>query len=514
MKRDKRKKRIISHPITTFAIISTIVIILSGLLAFLEVNVEYDRITASGEIESAVQTVHSLLNVQGIRYIFSSAAKNFVNFAPLGMILIALLGVGVAEKSGLLRVIFQKTTNKIKPKTLTFIIVFLGIITNFVSEVGYVILVPLAGLVFLANKRHPLAGMAAAFAGITGGYAANFLVGPIDGSLAFYTTAAARIIDSNYVVDPASNIFIGIAAVVTLSFVGMYITEKIIVPKLGRYTQCEELEEPEINEKQKRGLKYSLIATGIMLLLFIYAILPGVSSLPGSGMLLDPTETNFINQVFGYNSFFQEGIVFIVSIIFLVAGLFYGIGAKTVKTDRDLAGFLTSSFEGVGNYIVIIFFASQLFAYFRETQIGDFLVAFIGKSLSNISFTGLPLILILIIVVALLNILITNPTVKWAILAPAIVPICMQLNLTPEFTQAIFRAGDSMTNMITPLLAYFAIFLALAHKYEQKREAITIKKALSIMYPYSIAFSIAWVVLILSFYIINIPIGLGAFPTL
>jgi len=508
------RKKIISHPITIFLILSAILIILSGIGELLNLQVTYNEITSGGEITSSVQTVKSLLNVEGIRFIFSSATKNFITFAPLSAILIALLGVGVAEKSGLLDVLFKKTTQKINPKLLTFLIVFLGVISNFISEIGFVVLVPLSGVIFLINKRHPVAGMAAAFAGVAGGYAANFLVGPIDSTLGFYTTAAAKIIDSNYEVSANANIFLMIAGVIAISLIGTYITERFIIRKLGKYKDEEEYEEEtSITSEEKRGLKYSKIVFITISLLFIYSIIPGLSNFPGSGMLLDPNETTFINQIFGNNSYFQEGITFIVSMIFLLTGIAYGIGSRKVKNDKDVVGFMTEAFEGVGSYIVIIFFASQFYAYFRETQIGDFLVAVMSNILGEITFTGFPLIIVLILAIALINIFVTSPTMKWAVLASTIVPVCMQFNLTPEFAQAIYRVGDSMTNMITPLFAYFAIFLALVHKYDSKNE-MSMSKAIKIMIPYSIAFSLIWIGLIISFYLINIPIGVGIYPTL
>jgi aminobenzoyl-glutamate transport protein len=350
--------------------------------------------------------------------------------------------------------------------------------------------------------------MAAVFAGVTIGEGLNFFVGPTDQILAAYT-GAANIIDSGYETTIAGNWYFMIIATVIMTFVGAFVTENIIVPKLGRYTDNEDFRKIEITDKEKKGLKYARISIIVLSALFLYTIIPG---LPGSGILLDTTESSYINQLFGYNSYFATGAVFIISLIFLVAGISYGLGSNSVKNDKDIARMMASAFDGMGYYIIIIFFASQCIAYLNYTNLGTIITVGLTKLLSGLTFSGIPLILLILIITMILNLLIPSSTVKWAIMAPVFVPMFMQLNLSPEFTQLIFRAGDSLTNSITPFLAYLTIFLAMAHKYN-KKETTSIKKTFSLMYPYSIAFGLIWLGLIIGWYLIGLPIGPGAYPT-
>lgn len=506
------KKKIKIHPIIIFILISIAIVLLSGIGELFNLSVTYNEINPiNGKIESTLVTVNSLFSFSGFRYIIGDAVKNFVNFTPLSMILIALLGLGVAEKSGYLKVLLTKITKVIPYQYITFLIVFLGICTSLATEVGYVILLPLAALVFLINGRHPLAGITAAFAGVTIGYGINFFIGPIDQILATYTTNAANIIDSGYEATMAGNWYFMIIATVIMSFIGMLITEKIIVPKLGRYKDNEDFSKVEITNVEKKGLRYARIATLVLTLIFLYMIIPG---LPASGLLLDNTETTYINKLFGYNSYFSSGIVFIIAIIFLVGGISYGIGTKKIKNDKDIAKTMTSALDGIGIYIVFIFFASQLISYLNYTNLGTIFVAGITKLIENLNFTGIPLILLLLLVTMVLNLFITSTTIKWSIMAPIFVPMFMQSNLSPEFTQLIFRAGDSITKPLTIFLPYFIIFLILIYKYNKASSVTTIRKSISLMFPYSLILGLLWIALILGWYIIGLPIGPEVYPAI
>ncbi|MFA5602419.1 MAG: AbgT family transporter [Bacilli bacterium] len=508
----EEKRKIKIHPTIIFILISMLIVLLSGIAELFNLSITYNEINPlSGKVEPTLVTVNSLLSFDGFRYIIGNALKNFVNFTPLSMTLLALLGIGVAEKSGYLKTLLTKIVKRIPYQYITFLIIFLGICTSLATEVGYVILLPLAALLFLINGRHPIAGIVTGFAGVTIGYGINFFIGPTDQILSTYTTNAANIIDSGYEATMAGNWYFMIIATIIMSFIGMLITEKIIVPKLGKYKDNEDFKKIEITNTEKKGLRYARIATIVLGLIFLYMIIPG---LPASGLLLDNTEITYVNKLFGYNSYFSSGIIFIISLIFLVGGISYGIGTKKIKNDKDVANIMTSALDKIGIYIVFIFFASQLIAYLNYTNLGTILVAGITKLVKNLSFTGVPLILLLLLITMIVNLLVNSTTLKWSIMAPIFIPMFMQANLSPEFTQLIFRAGDSITKPLTIFLPYFIIFLVLIYKYNKTNSVTTIKKSISLMLPYSLILGLIWIALIIGWYIIGLPIGPEVYPTI
>ena len=458
--------------------------------------------------------------------VISNAATNFISSSPLSTLIITLIGLKIAEKTGLIQAFMKKRIIKINPKTLTFIIILMSIFSSIVNEVGYALLIPLAALLFLFNGRNPLAGIAAAFAGVAFGYSISFFVGSIDIDLIPYTQASARLIDSEFYVRMTSNLFIMIVSSFLIALIATLITEKIIVKKLGRYVaktrddlgQTKEIEyldlqyeeEKKIKEEalQKKGLKSAKIVGIIVIILFVYMIIPG---LPLSGMLLDLKQSAYVDQLFGKNSYFQDGFTYMMSIFFGITGIAYGISAKTIKNDKDLFNKLKESLSELGIIIVMIFFASQFVAIFKESNIGTVIAATMANILQSLPFSGAALI----ILIAISNIFVTGSISKWVIFSSTMVPTFMQLGISPQFTQFIFRAAESMTNGITPLLAYFVVYLGYMNIYNKDYEKpITIRKGLSIMVPYFIGISLTWLFIILMWYIIGLPLGPGVYPSL
>lgn len=527
-KKKLKLKKFYLHPITTFLLLIGVVLILSAILSALGMSGSYNKITDGNQLETVFISVQSLLNYDGMKYIFSNIAQNFISFTPLSMLLISLIGISIASSTGLIDAIMKRHIGKINKKTVTFLLILLATISSLINEIGYAVLIPLGALVFLANKRNPLAGIVAAFCGVASGYGVTLFVGSMEVGLIPYTTQAARLIDETFHVSLTSNLFIIIVLSILLSLIGTFIIEKIVVPRLGRYREKEDMsktqeimlsdigeieqEKLELDKKEKTGLKYALITGVIVILAFVYMIIP---NLPFSGMLLDMNETTYLGQLFGDNSYFQYGFTFMIALFFTITGLAYGIGAKSIKNDKELIQKMTEYLSNIGGIIVLIFVVSQFIAIFKKTNIGTVLLSWGAEFINQLSFSGIPLILITLLIVALCNLVVTSPTTKWYILSPVVIPLMMQSNISPQFGQMVFRAGDSMTNCLTPMLAFFAVYIGYLNMYNKSKERpITIRTALRLAAPYGVIMSIVWILLILGWYILGLPIGPGVFPSL
>ena len=523
-----RLRRYKFHPVTTFILLTILVMIVSSILSRFNVQVTYSTIDSTGELEKAVVPVKGLFNSTGFKYLVSNVAKNFGNFVPLSSLLIALIGLSAAKASGLIDVFIKRIASKLKSYYLTFIIIFVATISSTINDVGYVILIPLATLLFEANGRNPLLGITAAFCGVAFGYDATLFAGATEIALVPITETAARVVDPNFHVSMLSNLYAIIFASIVLSIVGTLVIEKFVAKKIGRYKSLEDIkdetkeiklenveeEEQKRLEKEfreKKGLKYALIATIVVVLGIAYMIIP---KLPLSGLLLDDTKKAYIDQLFGENSYFQSGFTFIVSAYFFIVGIAYGIGAKSLKNDKDLIEKATDYLKNTGYLVLLVFAASQFIAIFKESCIGDFVVGSLSNVLIDLKFTGIPLVVTVLVFVFISGLFLTTQTSKWTILSPVVVPLLMRANLSPQFAQLIFRAGDSMSKGFTPLLAYFVIFLAYLNVYNTENESISIRKALSFISTYALIIGVTWLLIILFFYLVGLPIGPGVYVTL
>ena len=376
-------------------------------------------------------------------------------------------------------------------------------------EVGYVILIPLAAILFMNLGRHPSAGICAAFSGITFGYGANIIVNRFDSMLTLYSEKASKILDSSYNVNLYGNIIFTAISMILVAYVGMLVTEKFIIPKLGKYYFDEEepSQEDVVSKKERKGVILSLGATLIAVILLVYCIIKG---LPFSGLLLDLNQNKYVDMLFGSGSYFYKGSVTIFSFLLIFSSLIYGIRVGTIKDNRDLVDGMSYYLKDVASLLVLIFFAAQFCMIFKETNIGLFIVASLSELLNEFQLTGLLLIVVTFIIVAICTFFIPMASTKWAILSPIVVPMFMQSSMTPEFAEAVFRAADSSIKGLTPIFSYFVILIGFLHIYnKRKNDVITITDAMSLMIPYTIAFTILWLIIILAFYIIGIPIGIG-----
>ncbi|MGM0649347.1 MAG: AbgT family transporter [Bacteroidota bacterium] len=476
------------HPATLFALLA----VLALLLSFIGSLLGWHSIHPSTGEEIPVI---NLLSKSGLDQIITKMVVNFTDFAPLGIVLVAMLGIGIAERSGLLSALIRMLVLKSPARILTFVIVFAGIMSNLASSVGYVLLVPLAGSIFLALKRHPIVGMSAAFAGVSGGYSANLVLGTIDPLLAGLSTEGARIIDPAYNVNPTANYYLMIASTFLIAFLGTWVTEKFVAPRFKEYKGDVEPEEMErLGAEEKRGLRWSVITLVMWLVIFVIGLVPANGFLRGEGGGL-------------LNSPFLDGIV---ALLFLVAGtmgLAYGVAVGKFKNDSDVVSSMSDSIKTLSFYIVLVFFAAQFVAYFKWSNMGIVFAIEGAEALMQANLGLIPTMILFIIFAGAINMIMGSASAKWAIMAPIFIPIFMILGYSPELSQAVYRIGDSVTNVISPMMSFFALIIAFFQKYEPKTGIGTVTSA---MLPYSIFFFLGWSVLLIIWVLLDLPLGPGA----
>ncbi len=517
------------HPITAFILLTFLVLILSAILSGLEMQASYNIVNPNtNELEPTLVAVENMLNFDGIKFIIANATKNFISFAPLATLIISLIGLSIAESTGFIEALSRRKLSKMPKYALTFLIIFISTCSSLINEVGYAILIPLSALIYFINNRNPITGIITAFCGTAFGYGVSIFVGTAEVSLIGYTESAAKLIDENAHIALSSNLIFIIVATIALSIIGTIVIEKMIAPKIGKYKiddeespteqykilDLEEIEQEEIqrDKNEKAGLKRALIVGIIILLLFAYMIIPG---LPKSGVLLDLNETTYLNQLFGEKSYFQDGFTYMVAIFLTLTGLAYGFGAHTIKNDKAMFKRTEQAFSKLGNIFILMFVVAQFIAIFKKTNIGTVITAWLANLLSILEFTGLPLIIISMVLIALSNFVLTGTSTKWIIFSPVIVPMFLQSNISAEFAQIVMRAGDSMTNGYTPLLAAFVIYIGYLNIYNlNTRRPYGIKKSLKLITPYLLIISASWILLIVCWYITGLPIGPGVFPTI
>ncbi len=489
----ERAGNALPQPATLFALLGLFIILLSGVFAQAGVQVTNP---ANGQTVQAV----SLLNVAGLQRIITQTLPNFINFPPLGVVIVCLLGIAVAESTGLIGAVVLLLVLAAPRTLITPMVVFAGVMSNAGGDIGYVMLIPLAAAIFHSLGRHPIAGLAAAFAGVSGGFSANLLVGTIDVLLAGLTQSAASIINPDYVVTGVANYYFMFVATFVITGVGTWVTHRFVEPRLGPY-RGDAKPEPlvPLSAAEKRGLLWALIFSlaGVGLLLW--------GLIPETGFLRDPKQTT--DPIL--RSYFISNLVPFILFAGLGLGLSYGLGARTLHSDTDVVKGMERSMATLAAYLVLAFFAAQFIAYFSWTNLG-IITAVNGADLirsAGLEKLPIPLMMALILFSAGVNLIIGSASAKWALLAPIFVPMFMLLGYSPELVQAAYRVGDSCTNIITPLMAYFPLILTFAARYDRQAGIGTLIAA---MLPYSIAFLAAWTLLLIIWISFGIPVGINA----
>jgi aminobenzoyl-glutamate transport protein len=468
-----------------FIYLAISVMILSALLAGMSV-------THPGSNETVI--VKSLLTQEGISWILTSAISNFTDFPPLGLVLVMVLGIGLAERVGLIEAALRKMMISVPKALLSISVVFVGVLGNLASDAAWVIIPPVGAMLFAAVGRHPLAGFAAAAAGVGSGFTANLFIAGTDALLSGISTEVAKTIDANVVVTPVDNWFFMAISVFVLTLIGAWITDKIIEPRLGVYEGEKQASVTKLSDLENKALKWTGITALVYILVIALLIVP-------KGALLRNPETDSI-----LNSPFLKGIVPIILLFFIAVSVTYGRKVGRIKSQGDVPKLMSESIRDMSGFIVLVFVIAQFIAFFNWSNLGILLAVKGADFLKNMDLTGFPVLLGFSLLTVVLSMFISSGSALWAALAPVFIPMLMLLDFHPAFIQVAYRIADSATNTITPMNPYLPMMLAYYQRYKKDSGFGTI---ISTMLPYAIMFYVAWVVMMLIWYMFDLPIGPG-----
>ncbi len=463
----------------------------------------YDDAPEDYAVTTETFEVQGLLTGDGIRFIFTSFVPNFLGFAAVGVILVAMIGVGVAELSGLVGGLIRKLVAVSRPATLTYIIVFVGILSSVAADAGYLVLIPLAAAAFLSVGRHPLAGIAAGFGAVSAAFGVNVLIVPADAVITDITNEAAALVDADAQIDLVSNLYYGIGCTLFLTVVIAMITTRIIEPRLGSWDRSLADEEELAREEgapvdvalEGKGLRHAGIA--VLLVLAVIAAL----TLPPGAPLRNPETGDIVGD-----SPFMSSLIVIISAAFLAAGIAYGRVVGTVKSSDDVLGMITKSWASLASLLFLFLLIAQFIAYFDFSNMAQVAAVWLGDILEELDLGDLWLLLGVVIVTVVVNLLIPAKIAKWAILAPIFVPLMLRLGVEPQTVLAAYRMGDSPTNVLTPLMPYFALMVVFAARYQRDAGIGTV---IALMIPYTLILTVAWLLFFIAWYLIGIPLGPG-----
>ena len=524
----------VPHPAILFLALCIGVIVLSQVLAWAGVGATYEVVKPTPQSVQSVDVggsslpahvmptdqpdsadyhvvtetvkIQGLLTIDGIRFLFTSFVPNFMGFTAMGIILIVMIGVGVAERSGLIASLIRKLVAVSSPAALTYIIVFLGIISSIASDAGYLVLIPLGAAAFLSINRHPLAGMAAAFAGVAGGFGVNVLITPTDAVLTEITNESIHIVDPAQSIGITANLWFGIGSTIILTIVLGFMTSRVVEKRLGAYDDSvapdvdasdpqKADDAPEVSDDAERrglrkaGLWFVLTLVGILLL-----------TLPPGAPLRDPVTGSIIGT-----SPFMDSLIVIISVLFLAAGMGYGRGAGTIKTGTQAIDAITKSWAGLSGLLLLFLLIAQFIAYFNYSKMPQVAAVKLGDLIESIDIGAGWLLLIAILITLVIGIIIPQAIAKWALLAPIFIPLFLRLGVDPAAVLAAYRVGDSPMNIVTPIMAYFPLIVVFAARYDKRSGIGTV---IALMLPYFVALAVVWTAFYLLWYVLGIPWGL------
>lgn len=493
----------VPHPAIIFLSLMVIVIALSHVLHLAGASVTRQVIDPSGDqIQTSTVVARSLLTTEGIRFIYASVIPSFMSFTAVGLIIVAMVGVGVAESSGLIQALIRKLVAASPGWAIGYILVFAGIVSSIAADAGYLVLIPLAGSAFLSVGRHPLAGLTAGFAAVAAAFTVNMLIKPLDAVLTEFTNDAIHLVNPAVSIDLTANVWFSIASVIVLTVVITLVTQRIIEPRLGKYRPdnagdlagTADTPEAGVTGNESRGLKFA--AFGLLAVLALFGFLTIGPDAP----LRNPETGALIG-----NSPFMNGLIALIMLVFLVTGAAYGFGAGTMKSSTDVIKAMEKALAGLGSLILLLFILSQFIAYFNYSNIGTILAVSMADVLKSASIPPLALLLGFILVVSIIDILISGAIAKWALFAPIFVPLLFQLGVAPESVLAAYRVADSPMNVVTPLNVYFALIVVFAQKYDSKAGIGTL---VALMIPYVVAIYLFWTLLFVAWFLLGLPWGL------
>lgn len=511
--RKKEFKPKLISPVFTVLMMSLIIMFASWLLSLIGFESQKAVIVALKNsplpygVEMTLTTIKNIFTVEGFKFFINNATSNLAVFKPLVLLVISLIGIGIGEASGLFQSWFTKFS-KIKPIVLTFLMLLIGIISTFLGDYSYILLLPLVGVIYKYAKRSPMLGILTVFIGITIGHGAGAIFDYNDFLLGLTTQITANLErNNNYVYSLYSTIYIMIGSTAILSFLGASVIEIFLAPKLNKKYIAEE----EVVEVSKRASIITNIVLLLMMILIVYSIIPGY---PLSGFMLDSNQKIYVAQLMSDSAPFKDGVIYLITIMFMVCSFVYGSLTKRFKDNHDYNIGLAKGFEKLGYLFVLMFFSLQMLSILEWTNIGEVVAATLINIVGALQFSGILLIITFFIVVILLSLLIPSLTTKWQLMAPVAIPLFMRSNITPDFTQFIFRVADGVGRGFTPLFVYFLIMLGFLQKYSDDSEKISIFGTMGLIMPTILIMTGLWLLIILGWYIIGLPIGIGTFPTL
>lgn len=508
MSRIKKKKEKFYGPVLVITILIIVAAILSFLLELIGFE-SYQTVIANGTMETTLITVKNLISLEGFQFIVENTVSNFRLFEPLVLLIISIIGIGIVEKSGFLNALFSPL-KRVKLNIIIFLTVFLGMISTVFGDYSYIFLIPLVAAMFKYLGKSPILGVLVIYLGITLGYGTGLVFNYTDYSLAILTENAAKVdIDKNFGFTIYSYSYISVVATFIMTFITTMVIDKFLVPKIDKkYTYDEE--ELVISKKAKKS---ALLVGLLYIVLIVYMLLP--IKLPGAGLLLDANATRYIEKAFGDGAPFSNGFVLIFSVLLIICGYVYGKKSGNIKDSHDFSLGLSTNFENLGLMFVLMLFISELISIIEWTNLGNVIGSKLIEFVGGLQLSGILLIIVFFIVILLMSILIPNTIQKWEIASPVIVPLFMQSNITPAFTQFIFRVADGIGKAFTPIYSYYIIMLAFLEKYRtSEKNPISIFGILKAILPTVLIIGFVWLLLVVLWYIMGLPIGVNTLPTL
>ncbi|UFN49419.1 AbgT family transporter [Roseomonas sp. OT10] len=486
----------VPHPVVIFVILLVAVVVLSQILALAGARVTSLRWNpATDEIETVTIAARGLLSIDGLRFMFTGVVSNFMGFNAVGVIIVAMVGVGVAEEAGLVKALIRKLVIVAPPRALTYILTFVGILSSIAADAGYLVLIPLAAAAFASVGRHPLAGLALAFAAVAAAFTVNILIVPVDGILTEITNDAIHLVDPARSIDLTANLWFSIASVVLLTVLIAQITERIVEPRLGQHGVGHTAADPEVlTGEERRGLRFAFWALiGVLAFLALMTLPPGA-----------PLRHPETGAIIG-NSPFMNSLIVTIALIFFATGAAYGLGAGTLKDSAAVVAAMTKAIGSLSGLILLLLVISQFLAFFNYSNMAALAAISLAEVLQRANLDALWLLIGFVVVVLLLDVIITGAIPKWALFAPIFVPLLMKLGVAPEAVLAAYRVGDSPVNAITPLNAYFALIVTFAQQYQKDAGVGTV---IALMLPYVVILAVVWTALLAAWHLLGLPWGL------
>lgn len=502
----KNKKKIIINPIITMMILILLVIIFSTIFSLLNIGGSITLIS-NDNLETSLVTIRNILTPSGVRHYFENIFIYFSQYKMFLYLVVSLLGFGVCEKSGLFDAMFDKI-KKIKPSIITFITLLISVGAGVFGEGAYAIVIPFVALMYKHLNRNPFVGVITSFLGLSVGYATNFVYNYNEMALGLLTQASAIVdVDKDFVFNLTSNLYISIFSGLLVCFVGTVIIEKFLAPKFVKRVKITDEDEKIYSTK---ALFFTKITFITLVLLLLYMIIPGY---PGSGLLLNIDGNTYVEKLWN-SSAFNEGFVYIFSLMISICGLVYGFISKNFTSIEDFAKSFDEEFKEMGHMFILFFLTSQLIGIITYTRFDQVIVGRLVEFLSVLEFSGIPLIIITFIITILITIIMPSTLDKWKLMSPLIIPLFMRSNITPEFTQMLFKIADGLGKCISPLFGGFVVMIVFAQKYNKEKENVGVFNLLNKMKSTIIMFIVLWVLIIAGWYIVGLPLGSSVYATL